>query len=121
MASATQLDSNALSEFGLERLLAAAGALVTDNTPDARTAAKQLLPIIRTSFTATAGISDESVSVDDAKVATQKGLSSKVADADPPQHVDAAESQNEPTAWESFVHENSSASAALALLKISTD
>ena len=119
MASAMRLDLAALSDFGLERLLAAAGALVTDNTPAARIAAKQLLPLVRTSFVASAGISDESGSVDVADEVVQQGdATCRVRGAVLSRLVDAEGRPKERTAWETFVYENTSASAAIALLKI---
>ena len=102
VATAEQLDEAALAAFSLERLVATTGALVTDNTPDARAAAKQLLRLIQRSFSATAA----------------QSTTSETAAAAPAQLQDPAESPQQPTPWESFLRGQTSASAAAALLKI---
>lgn len=112
VAAAEQLDEAALTAFGLERLVASAGALVTDNTPDARAAAKQLLPLIHRSFSATAS--------GDAGDSSGTGGEGETRGAAAPQQEGSAESPRQPTPWESFVRSHTSASAAIAFLKICT-
>ena len=59
-AAAQQMTSEDLAQYGNDQLLKVSGDLVTDNTPDARTAARELLAMLRKSHETTAGSSSMS-------------------------------------------------------------
>lgn len=44
--AAAQLSSNNLASFGVDRLLKTTGTFISDNTPEARDAARQMVPLL---------------------------------------------------------------------------
>lgn len=122
VASVEPMDAAALSAFGLPRLAKASGYLLTDNTPDARTAARQLLQAIQRAFDATecsttadaqaAGNSKEGTTQDIQGTDTLEGDVASLAIADP---------DDEPvelTPWENFLCDNVGNSTASAIFKV---
>lgn len=82
----------------MPKLLQVAGKLITDNTPDAREAAKRLVSLLAAAFTEEA-------------VQAQLGMQSAASEED----------EEKPSAWELFCQQNLSTSATLAVLKVSSN
>jgi hypothetical protein len=91
--------------FGHAALLKVAGKMVTDNTPDARDAAKRLIGLLRAAFAEPEVAAAVAVEAPAAAVPQAEG-------EEPPQP---------PSKWEAYCQANLSGSAALAVLKASTD
>lgn len=94
--------------FGHAALLKVAGKLVTDNTPDARDAAKRLIGLLRAAF---------------AEPDVEAALAVE-APAPPPQAEPEGEGDElpaPPSKWEAYCQATLSGSAALAVLKASAE
>jgi hypothetical protein len=103
-AAVARMDSAAVAAYGLPRLLQAASKLVTDNTPDARDSAKRVISCLRAAF------ADPGV---EAQLAFEPPA--------PPAAAEGEEPARQPTRWEAYCQANLSGSAALAVIKASTD
>lgn len=91
-----------MAAFGLPALLRATARLLTDNTPEAREAAKRLVGLIRVAF-------------DDTGV--QQQLDVQVPEVQPA--AEGEEAPAAPTKWELYCQQTLGGSAALAVLKAS--
>lgn len=123
-ATAEQMTAEELAQYGNDKLLKVGGQLVTDNTPDARTAARELLTLLRKSHEAAASmpsISDgekenspapqqESTKIKQVhRVLATKGASNDSAPSGTSCGVDGT--------WESYCRNTLAPSAAVAVLK----
>lgn len=90
-AAAARLDAAALAAIGLPELLRPAARLLTDNTPEAREAAKRLVPQLKAAF-------------------EDQGLAAPAAAAE-------GEEALAPGTWEAYCQATLGGSAALAVLK----
>ncbi|PSC76790.1 DNA-directed RNA polymerase I subunit 2 isoform X1 [Micractinium conductrix] len=97
-----------LAAFGLPRLLQAAGKLVTDNTPDARGAAKGMIEQLR------AAAADPAV---EASLPAEAPAPAAVAAAAGGDAAEDAAPAAPPTRWEALCQAHLTAFAALAVLK----
>lgn len=125
-AAAQQMAPEDLAQYGNDRLLKVGGDLVTDNTPDARTAARELLAMLRKSHETVAS----SCSTSDGEKENSPGTghqpntaTHKVdgALAARPAGKDAAisdEGSNSGKTWESYCRSMLAPSAAAAVLKV---
>ena len=86
-------------------LMGASGALISDNTPDARTAAKQLVQLLRSSYPHSAPAPPLRLGKENSGGCSGALIA---ADGNPPKQR---------TPWESFVYASTSASAAAAVLR----
>lgn len=147
-AAATRMTTSDIKEYGLEKILKTASALISDNTPDAREAARKLLPLVKETFLLTRGgdMCSWETSTDNC-VGSQKtngggepvaeGImnSSEVAEEASTNLIDAVagstaneiDGQHEDdgddialicTSWEDFCRKILGSSAAVAVLKI---
>lgn len=127
-SAAQQMSPEALAKYGSDTLLKVSGNLVTDNTPDARNAARELLALLRTSYDI-APSSDPCTSECEkenspAPVQATDKLPGKTAVLG--QHsAEKANASHEqaacepPHSWEAFCKGNLAPSAAAAVLKVS--
>ncbi|DBA78653.1 TPA: hypothetical protein ACH3X1_008572 [Trebouxia sp. C0004] len=126
-AAAEQMTPEDLVQYGNDKLLKVGGALVTDNTPDARTAARGLLTLLRKSHdtaASTASTSDgekensPAVVRDSSNISrnTGRALTSKPAVKDSRPACDDPESNVD--AWESYCRSMLAPSVAAAVLKV---
>ncbi len=63
-AGVARLDAAALAAYGTAGLVKAAGMLVSDNTPEAREAARQMLPRLHDAFAVSGGAQPEAMHLD---------------------------------------------------------
>ena len=105
MRSAQRLSSGELADAG-PALMGASGALISDNTPDARTAAKQLVQLLRSGYAHVALAPPLRLGKENSGDCSGTIVA---ADASPPKSR---------TPWESFVYASTSASAAAAVLRV---
>ncbi|GAB4822816.1 hypothetical protein N2152v2_009862 [Parachlorella kessleri] len=89
-----------MAGFGMLRLLQMAGKLITDNTPDAREAAKRLVGLLSAAFQ---------------DPAVQQQLDVQVPEPEP---AEGEAAPAKPSKWEYFCRQNLNASAATAVLKV---
>ena len=126
-AVAQQMTSEDLAQYGNDRLLKVSGALVTDNTPEARTAARELLTLLRKSHCVAASIASSSDGEKENSPAVVKessnisrnidhALTSKQAAKDSERTADDHGSEGD--AWESYCRSTLAPSAAAAVLKV---
>lgn len=126
-AAAEQMTPEDLMQYGNDKLLKVGGALVTDNTPDARTAARGLLTLLRKSHdtaASTASTSDgekensPAVVRDSSNISrnTDHALTSKPAVKDSRPACDDPKSNVDP--WESYCRSMLAPSVAAAVLKV---
>ncbi len=87
-------------------LMGASGALISDNTPDARTAAKQLVLLLRSSYGQSAPVQAVRLGKENSGDHNGALLS---AEGSPPKSR---------TPWESFVYASTTATAATAVLRV---
>ena len=124
-AAAQQMAPEDLAQYGNDQLLRVAGDLVTDNTPDARTAAREILAMLHKSHEIAASSSSTSDGEKENSPATvQEGNSSNCkvdgAFAARPTGKSASvcrESSSGAETWESFCRSLLTPSAAAAVLK----
>ncbi len=125
-ATAEQMSTEDLAQYGNDKLLKAGGELVTDNTPDARTAARGLLMLLRKSHEAaasTASTSDGEKENSPAEVQESSNVSrnahhaltnKQTAKASKP----AGDARGAVATWESYCRSTLAPSAAAAVLKV---
>ena len=87
-------------------LMGASGALISDNTPDARTAAKQLVLLLRSSYGQSAPLQAVRLGKENSGDHNAALLSAEGSPA------------KSRTPWESFVYASTTASAATAVLRV---
>jgi hypothetical protein len=99
-AAAARLSPSQAAAHGLPQLLKAAGRLITDNTPEARDAAKRLAACVKAAMA-------------DAEVAAAMGVQVPA----PPAPAEGEEPQRQATAWEHYCQTTLGASQAAAVLR----
>ena len=103
--SAQRLSPSQLADAA-PALMGASGALISDNTPDARTAAKQLVLLLRSNYGQPAPVPSARLGKENSGDHHSALLSSEGSPA------------KSRTAWESFVYASTTATAATAVLRV---
>ena len=125
-AAAEQMSPEDLAHYDNDRLLKVGGDLVTDNTPDARTAARELLTLLRKSHDAVASSPSTSdgekenspATVQESNSANRKVdgvLATRPVAKDEPV---CTKSSSSGESWESYCRSTLAPSAAAAVLKV---
>ena len=103
-----------LADFGFKRLLSAGSKLLTDNSPEAREAAKQLLPLLCDAFNAPALAAERASAAAEAGARADAAAAVAVAG----DGEGAAAAARPPSAWECYCQQALGGSAALAVCKV---
>ena len=126
-AAAQQMSPEDLAHYGSDKLLKISGSLVTDNTPDARNAARELLGLLRISYDVAPHLGP---STSDCEKENSPGPM-QCTDKQPSKTTVLGESAEQrktndesaaceqPGSWEAFCKGNLAPSAAAAVLKVS--
>ena len=129
-SAAQQMSPEDLATYGSDKLLKVSGTLVTDNTPEARNAARELLAMLRTSHDVSGSLSSAPSTTDCGKenspvpvqsAEKQTGRASVLGQsaAQPDQATCEQDTAEQPGSWEAFCRGNLAPSAAAAVLKVS--
>lgn len=129
-AAAQQMIPEDLASYGSDKLLKVSGTLVTDNTPEARNAARELLTMLRTSHDVSGPLSSAPSATDVGKenapapmessgkqIAKTSVLGQAAEQAE--QASCEQDTTEQPGSWEAFCRGNLAPSAAAAVLKAS--
>ena len=123
--AAQQMAPEDLAQYGNDRLLKIGGDLVTDNTPDARTAARELLAMLRKchEITSSCSTSDGEKENSPAIVQGPNSTNCRVDGALAARHMSKdvsvhRESSSSGETWESYCRSMLTPSAAAAVLKV---
>lgn len=127
-AAAQQMSPEDLAKYGSDKLLKVSGSLVTDNTPGARNAARELLALLRTSYDVAAApvpsTSECEKENSPAPIQATEKQTGKVAvlGQQSAEHENTSCEQavcEQPNSWEAFCKGNLAPFAAAAVLKVS--
>ena len=125
-AAAQQMSPEGLAQYGSDKLLKVGGSLVTDNTPEARNAARDLLALLRTSYTvapptasSTSDCEKENSPASMQGSEKQSGKTTLGVSAATENAVREQDVNEEPISWEAFCKGNLAPAAAAAVLKVS--
>ncbi|KAK9827931.1 hypothetical protein WJX74_009933 [Apatococcus lobatus] len=129
--AAAQLSSNNLASFGVDRLLKTTGTFISDNTPEARDAARQMVPLLHRAHASETSVpSSDSMGKENqgfpaantrsrSKLQTAEPNAQENASAGPLQSMANGSSEAGRPNWEEFCHSTLSTSAAAAVLRVS--